>query len=304
MGSLIKMKLSESNSPLSIKISACIITKNEEKYIRNCLESIKNVVDEIIIVDGYSIDKTLDICREYTDKIYLHKFSGSFSEERTIAVSKASYDWILQIDADETLSEKLQNYLKDLTQYNEYIAHSFARRNYYDKDEKKWTKHAYFPDYQTRLFRKDKVKYDHSRTVMEGAIIDGKIRYAPFDLYLNHYVPNKYSYSNFKNQHLRSVKLQAKWTKRTKPIFFYLLKMPFVYLHHFFKMSLFSKWYLDGIIGLKASSIMAFYMVMVNYYTAFEDDRIPLLFLKLFEINDPIQKQIDNDYKIKIWNDL
>ncbi|MCK5602885.1 glycosyltransferase family 2 protein [Candidatus Pacearchaeota archaeon] len=289
---------------MTAKISACIITKNEEKHIRKCLESIKNVVDEIVIVDGYSIDKTIDICKEYTDKIYIQKFSGSFAEERTTSVSKASHDWILQIDADETLSEKLQTYLRDLTQYNKYVAHSFARRNYYDKEGTKWTKHAYFPDYQPRLFKKDKLKYDISRTIMEEAIIDGKIRYAPFDLYLNHYVPYKYSYSNFKNQHLRSVKLQAKWTERTKPKAYYILKMPFVYFHHFFNLSIYNRWYLDGIIGLKAASIMAFYMVMVNYYTAFEDDKIPISFLKLFEKNDPLQKQIDNEYKIKIWEDL
>ena len=68
---------------MTAKISACIITKNEEKHIRKCLESIKNVVDEIVIVDGYSIDKTIDICKEYTDKIYIQKFSGSFAEEVT-----------------------------------------------------------------------------------------------------------------------------------------------------------------------------------------------------------------------------
>lgn len=290
-----------------IKISAYILTKNEQKYIRNCLESIKNVVDEIIILDGYGTDKTIDICKEYTDKIYFHKFAGSYAEERTIALSKTGYDWVLQIDADETLSEQLQDELRNLTQYEGYIAHSFVRRNYYDKDGKKWTKHAYFPDYQPRLFKKDKLKYNLSRTVMEEAIIDGKIRYSPFNLYMNHYVPNKYSYSNFKNQHLRSIKLQAKWTKRTKPKFFYLFKMPFVYLHHFLKMSFFSKWYLDGIIGLKASSIMALYMVMVNYYSAFEDDRIPLLFLKIFEINNSYQKQLDKLYyydQIKPWEDL
>ncbi len=287
-----------------IKISAYILTKNEEKYIRRCLESIKNVVDEIIIVDGYSADRTVDICREYTDKIYLHKFSGSFAEERTFAVSKTSHEWILQIDADETLSNELASNLRCLAQFNECVAHSFARRNYYDKDGKKWTKHAYFPDYQPRLFKKDKLRYNLNRTIMEEAIIDGKIKYAPFEMYMNHYVPNKYSFSNFKNQHLRSVKLQSKWNKSNQPKIFYFLKIPMVYLYHFLKLSLSSKWYLDGIIGLRASSIMAFYVIMVNYYTIFDDDRLPLLLFKLCELNDPIQKQIDNDYKIKIYEEL
>lgn len=284
-------------------ISAYILTRNEEKYIRRCLESIKDVVDEIVIVDGYSVDKTVEICREYTDKIYLHKFSGSFAEERTFAVGKTEYEWVLQIDADESLSDELRSNLREMIECNGYVAHSFARRNYYDKDGEKWTKYAYFPDWSPRLFRKDNLRYDLSRTIMEEAIIDGKIKYAPLEMYLNHYVPNKYAISNFKNQHLRSVKLQAKWNKRNKPVIFYFFKIPIVYLWHFLKLSVLNGWYRDGIIGLKASSVMALYMAMVNYYIVFDDDRIPFLFFKLFGV-DGVQKQIDNEYKIKIWEDI
>lgn len=284
-------------------ISAYILTRNEEKHIRWCLESITDVVDEIIVVDGYSVDKTVEICREYTDKIYLHKFSGSFAEERTFAVGKTKYEWVLQIDADETLSEGIRNALRSLIEYNGYTVHSFARRNYYDKEGEKWTRYAYFPDWQPRLFRKDKVKYNLTRTIMEEAIICGEIKYAPMEMYLNHYVPNKYKLSNFKNQHLRSVKLQAKWYKRNKPVIFYIFKIPIVYLWHFFKLGVLNGWCRDGVIGLKASSVMALYMAMVNYYMVFDDDRIPFLFLNLFIVDD-VQKQIDNEYKIKIWEEL
>ena len=282
------------------KISAYILTKNEEKYIRRCLESIKDVVDEIVIVDGFSSDKTIEICKEYTDKIFLHKFSGNFAEERTISVSHTSYDWILQIDADETLSEDLKKELRNLTQEERYVAHSFARRNYYDKNRKSWTKFAYFPDYQPRLFRKDKVKYNLSRTVMEEAIIDGEINYLPTNLYMNHYVPNKYAFSNFKNQHLGSLKLQSKWYKKDKPELFYIIKMFPVFVRHFIYMFLQNNWYKDGFIGFKASIILALYMAMVNYYIAFEKDII-LIPLKIFEINNPFQKELDSQ-KEKDWD--
>jgi len=284
-------------------ISAYIITKNEERYIRKCLESIKNVVDEIIILDGYSVDKTVDICKEYTDKIYLHKFSGSFAEERTLAVSKTKYEWILQIDADETLSENLQKELRNLLQQTEYVVFSFARRNYYDEESKKWTKYAYYPDYQPRLFKKDNVKYNLSRTIMEEAIIDGKILYLPNSLYINHYVPNKYALSNFKNQHLRSIKLQSKWYKRDKPKIYYILMIFPILIRHFVYMFIQNKWYKDGFIGFKAALIMALYMSMVNYYIAFERDII-LFPLKLFEINNQLQKQIDELYKTNEWEEL
>lgn len=285
------------------KISACIITKNEEIYIGRCLESIKNVVDEIIILDGNSTDKTIEICKEYTDRIYSHKFSGSFAEERTIVLSMAKYDWILQIDADETLSESLQGYIRNLKEDNEYVAYAFARRNYYDKDGKRWTKHAYFPDYQPRLILKKKLRYNLNRTIMEEAIIDGEILYLSHDKYINHYVPNKYALSNFKNQHLRSIKLQSKWYKKDKSNIYYLLKMIPVFFNQFFFLYVKSDWYKDRYIGFKASFIMSLYVAMVNYYIAFKKDII-LYPLKIFEFNNKLQKEIDKSYRTKVWEDI
>jgi len=284
------------------KISACIITKNEEKYIGRCLDSIKDVVDEIIILDGCSIDKTVDICKKYTERIYVQKFSGSFAKERTTILSKARYDWILQIDADETLSEDLQKFIKEFNS-DKYVAYSFVRRNYYDFEEKRWTKYVYYPDYQPRLILREKLRYNLGRTIMEEAIIDGKISYLSYDKYMNHYVPNKYALSNFKNQHLRSIKLQSKWYKKDKSDFYYILIMFPTLIHHFIYMFIKNKWYKDGFVGFKASFIMALYMMMVNYYIVFDRDLI-LIPLKLFEINNRRQKQIDNIYKEKIWKDL
>lgn len=84
-------------------LSLCMITKDEEKNIRTCLESVKDYVDEIIIVDTGSTDKTIEIAKEYTDKIYTHKWSFDFSEARNKSLEKATKDWILVLDADEKL---------------------------------------------------------------------------------------------------------------------------------------------------------------------------------------------------------
>lgn len=86
-----------------MKISACIIAKNEEKNIAKCLESIYNVCDEIIVVDTGSIDKTAEIAREYSAKVIKSKWNEDFSEARNTALSYAKYDYILSIDADERL---------------------------------------------------------------------------------------------------------------------------------------------------------------------------------------------------------
>ena len=89
------------------KISACIISLNEEGKIEDCLESLKPVVDEIILVDSNSTDKTVEIASKYTDKIFTQDFLG-YVGQRRLAVSKAENDWILSLDCDERLSPELQ----------------------------------------------------------------------------------------------------------------------------------------------------------------------------------------------------
>jgi len=99
----------------SRKISACLVVYNEEKNIRRCLNSLQGAVDEIIIIhDGECQDKTLEIAREYTVKIFIAEHIGVAEIHRILALEKASYDWILQIDADEFLNVSLQRNLRIL----------------------------------------------------------------------------------------------------------------------------------------------------------------------------------------------
>lgn len=87
------------------KLSACLIVKNEESNLDRCLSSIKNIVDEIIIVDTGSTDKTKEIAIKYTDKIYDFTWNDSFADARNYSVSKATGDWIIVLDADEELEK-------------------------------------------------------------------------------------------------------------------------------------------------------------------------------------------------------
>jgi glycosyltransferase involved in cell wall biosynthesis len=96
-------------------ISLCMIVKNEEKVLQRCLESIKDVVDEIIIVDTGSFDKTEEIALHYVDKVYNFKWTNSFSDARNFAQSKATGEWILVMDADEYVdSNNLKEVVEDL----------------------------------------------------------------------------------------------------------------------------------------------------------------------------------------------
>lgn len=82
-------------------LSVCIITKNEESCIKSCLESVYKVADEIIIVDSCSTDKTLEISKKFTNKIFIREWQDDFSKARNFCISKANGKWILIIDADE-----------------------------------------------------------------------------------------------------------------------------------------------------------------------------------------------------------
>ena len=93
------------------KISAVIITGNEENNIKDCLKSVQ-WADEIIVVDSESTDQTVQIAKEFTDKVFIKKWQG-YSAQKSYAISLAKNEWILSLDADERVTEKLANEILD-----------------------------------------------------------------------------------------------------------------------------------------------------------------------------------------------
>ena len=113
------------------KISACIISFNEENKIEACLQSLLPVVDEIVIVDSLSTDRTLEIAVKYTDKIFNQAFLGHI-EQKNLAVEKAGNDWILSLDCDERLSEELQQSILAIKdRLDDADAYCMSRRTFY-----------------------------------------------------------------------------------------------------------------------------------------------------------------------------
>ncbi len=98
-----------------MKLSLCMIVKNEELFIRQCLDSVKEIADEIIIIDTGSSDKTNEIAQEFTNNIFKFEWENNFSAARNFSIRKATGDWILILDADEIFEkiskEKISNYL-------------------------------------------------------------------------------------------------------------------------------------------------------------------------------------------------
>lgn len=137
-----------------IKISGVIITYNEEKFIENCLLSIRDIVDEIVVVDSFSIDKTEEICKKYNVKFIKNKFLG-FTTQKNFASEQAENDIILSLDADEELSEELKKEILNLKNNNFLCdGYSFNRLNNYCG---KWIRHSnWYPDNKIRLYNRKK----------------------------------------------------------------------------------------------------------------------------------------------------
>jgi glycosyltransferase involved in cell wall biosynthesis len=111
-----------------IKITACILTKNEEKNISRSIKSAK-WCDEIIIVDDYSTDKTLSLARKFKVKIYKRKLNDNFAQQRNFALSKARGKWVLFLDADEEVSPKLADEIKRVITTTKLSGFYIARKD-------------------------------------------------------------------------------------------------------------------------------------------------------------------------------
>ena len=109
-----------------------MIVKNEEENLLRCLNSVANIVDEIIIVDTGSTDRTVEIAGKYGAKVYHHTWENSFSKARNYSLKYATCDWILILDADEELSKEDAPRLKEIVKDNNYTAISFVIKNKFE----------------------------------------------------------------------------------------------------------------------------------------------------------------------------
>jgi glycosyltransferase involved in cell wall biosynthesis len=140
------------------RLSACLITSNEEHNLPRVLSSIKGVADETVVVDCGSKDRTQEIAREHGAKVVTHAWTN-FAEQKNIAAAAASNDWILSLDADEELSPELRSALLAWKEKEpKFAVYEFARRTWYLGA---WVRHTrWYPDYQRKLYRRDKSKFE------------------------------------------------------------------------------------------------------------------------------------------------
>jgi len=153
----------------SIKISATIITFNEEKNIARCIDSLKDVVDEIVILDSFSTDKTEEICKEKKVKFEQHAFDGHI-QQKNRAIQLTSNDYVLSLDADECLDENLKKSIQNIKDNFIEDGYSMNRLTYYCGH---WVRHCgWYPDAKIRLFNKAKGKWTginpHDKFVLDN----------------------------------------------------------------------------------------------------------------------------------------
>lgn len=148
-----------------IKFSGVIITFNEESKIEKCLKSLVPVVDEIVVVDSFSTDNTKSICKRYNVKFIERKFTD-YVTQKNFALEQATYDHIVSLDADEALSAKLQDNIKQLKTNWEFDGYVTRRLNYF-RDQ--WIKYTtWSPDHKIRIF-------DRRKAYWKGHLIHEKI---------------------------------------------------------------------------------------------------------------------------------
>jgi glycosyltransferase involved in cell wall biosynthesis len=154
-----------------VKISAVIITFNEEKNIAKAIKSVA-FADEIIVVDSESIDKTREIAESLGAKIIIQKWLG-FSKQKQFAVDSATHDWIISLDADERISDKLRDEIIKLKSTKTNVdGYKIPRLSIYMNREIRHS--GWYPDWQIRFFNRTKGRWK-SVEIHESFEIDGKI---------------------------------------------------------------------------------------------------------------------------------
>jgi glycosyltransferase involved in cell wall biosynthesis len=221
------------------KITATIITLNEEKNIESCILSIIHVVDEVIVLDSGSTDNTCQIAKSLGAKVFSHEYLGN-GFQRNLADSYARNDWIFALDADEQASPQLQEMLA-LTNLKDGHAYSFKRKNHVST---RWIKFGdAYPDRVIRLYQKSVHSYNN--VIEHGTVISNHIVSSDQDLL--HFGTK--SIADMYEKSIKFAKRSAKdlYKRNIKPknpfisgvwlfLRLYIFKFGFLGIYHYFRM--------------------------------------------------------------------
>jgi glycosyltransferase involved in cell wall biosynthesis len=237
------------------KISATVRTFNEEKNIRECLESL-SWADEIVVVDSESSDKTVDIARKFTARVIIQPWLGHIGQSR-FATDQTRNLWVLHMDADERVTPELRDEILSLDlEKSSCDAYEMPRLHFFMQ---KWIRHsAWYPDYKIRLFRKDRCRWGgvapHDKVQVPGRTGRFKkdiLHYIYYDL--EHFAGTKNKYSSLTAlDHFRNGRRAGLVDLTLRPLYAFLYR-------YFVRMGI-----LDGLPGF-AISVMESHAVFMKY---------------------------------------
>ena len=235
-------------------ISACIITFNEEDAIRDCLDSIK-WVEEIVVVDSFSQDSTVAVCREYTDKVFQIEWQGHV-KQKNCALGYASNEWVLCLDADERVSPELKEEINNQLSVHAhgFDGYFFPRHSYYLG---RWINHGgWYPDYKLRLFKKSKGQWG-GKDPHDKVILDGTSKHLKGDLL--HFVYKDLSHQLQTVDNFSTISASVLEYEGKK---FSLLKLLFRSPFRFFEMYVIKRGFMDGLPGFIIAVASSFYVFL------------------------------------------
>lgn len=257
---------------MQISLSVVLATFNEAEYLPACLSSVQGLADEIIVVDGSSKDKTRAIAKVAGAKVFQVKNQAIFHINKQIAVDKAKGRWILQLDADERVSQELkQEILTIIHKPPVFSGYYLPRKNFFLT--KFLTKGGQYPDYVIRLFQKGKGKFP-CQSVHEQITIAGKVSYLsnPLIHYADQY------FSRYLLRFNRYTSLDANKLVREKKapgllmaLNYFMVKPTTWFLAAFFR----HKGFMDGLPGFifALMSSLRFPVIYIKFWEACHENR-------------------------------
>ena len=207
---------------MSVKLSVVIITFNEEKNIERCLDSVKEIADEILVVDSYSVDKTKEICIKHGVRFIEHPFDGHI-QQKNYALSQANNPYVLSLDADEALSDQLRSSIAQVKQDWRYNAYSFNRLSSYCGEF--FPHGSWYPDKKVRLFDKNKAEWGGVNPHDKVIVKEGEVKQLAGDLL--HYTYRTISEHIQQINYFSSIAAQAAFENNKRFSLLKLLTKPF-----------------------------------------------------------------------------
>jgi len=252
-------------------LSVVLATYNEEANLPGCLDSVRDLADEIIIVDGSSTDKTVEIAKKYNAIVKITTNKPNFHINKQMAIDMATKDWILQLDGDEQVSLELKDEIRDILTNSElaYSGYWMPRKNWFLG--RFLLKGGQYPDYTLRFYKKGKGRLPQ-KDVHEQAVVEGKVGYLKSALLhypykdFSHYINKWTRYNRFFADQIKEEMKNKNLLQKFLYVILYLIIKP---AHWFLATFIRHKGFYDGAQGFVFSlfSALRFPVSYIIYLT-------------------------------------